>query len=644
MVVSRRRRRLGQRLWRSGRLLSRWWVALGDSRGALIVALVAGLGAINGVTNDFTLDDEGVILKNPLVHHLSAIWRTFAHPYWPEATPGGQYRPLSIISFAIDWAVSGGSAHWMHVVNVAWHVAACVLVWRLLRDVLSAEGALAGALYFALQPVHVEAIANTVGRCDLMVTAFVVAGVLAHRRGHWLAVPLYAAALASKEMGVVMLGLVAANDVLLGGVGRGSALPLASGATPPSDIPLQGYALWRRRWPLYAGYLGVAAIYGVALALVFRHRALVDVAPAWYHASTIDRWMTEARVVPEYVRLMVMPFELRIEYSPRAIDLARSMNALVVLGFGIVALSGVCLIYAWRRAPAVAMGLAWFAIAISPVSNVLFASGVVLAERTLYLPSVGAAILVGWLATALATRLAAVGRAPRGRRIFGWRTSRLGRAWRIVGVVGSMGLIAFTVRSWTRTAVWHDDKRLLLTSLELEPDSYRTHVRAAVILDHRDDWEGAERELAIARTLYPDDPYVYEGAAMIADMHDQFGIADHLYDSSTQIKPGRFSIFIKQARLRFRAGNYVGAIESARTAYLLSRDSVEALNVLTGAAQRIGDFTSAEWAFRRGLADHPQDTTLHRQYSWMLAAKGDTAASRREAERASGQRPAASGR
>jgi Flp pilus assembly protein TadD len=639
MTPLRRRHSLRHKAVLSAGRLGERWMALGEWRGGLVVAVVATLGAINAVTNEYTLDDEGVILKNPLVHHLSAIWRAFAHPYWPEGTPGGQYRPFSIISFALDWAVSGGSPQWMHVVNVALHVAVCVLVWRLLRDVLSPGGAVAGGLYFALQPVHVEAIANTVGRCDILATAFVVAGVLAHRRGRWIAVPFYAAALASKEMGVVMLGLVAANDLILGGVDRDSPLAPAIGGSATSVIPLQGAALWRRRWPLYAGYFGVAAVYGVALAIVFRDRALVDVAPAWYHASTIDRWMTEARVVPEYVRLLVMPFELRIEYSPRAIDLARSMSLLVWLGLGVTVLSVSCLIYAWRRAPAAAMGIAWFGISISPVSNVLFASGVVLAERTLYLPSVGAAMIVGWAASALALQLAAVGRPARTRRVFGWRPTQLGRAWRVIGAVGSLVLVAFAIRSWTRIAVWHDDKRLLLTSLALEPESYRTHVRAAVILDHRDDWRGAERELTIARTLYPEDPFVYEGAAMVADMHDQFALADRLYDSSALLKPGRYDVYIKQARLRFRAGNYAGAIESARTAYLLSRDSVEALNVLTGAAQRIGDFSSAEWAFRRGLADHPRDTALHRQYSWMLAARGDTAASRREASRASGQQP-----
>ena len=625
-------------LRRSVAVAARAWRLLGQVRAGIVVALVAALGSINAITNDFTLDDEGVIVKNALVHHLSGIWRSFGLPYWPASTNAGQYRPLAVASFAIDWVISGGSAHWMHLMNVAWHVAACVLVWRLLRDFLSAEGAMAGALYFALQPVHVEAIANTVGRCDLMAAAFVIAGVLAHRRGHWVAVPLYAAALASKEIGVVMLGLVVANDVLLGGVGRGSAIKTPVGDAPAGEIPLQGVALWRARWPLYAGYGAVAIIYAATLAAVFHHRPLVETAPIWEHATIIDRWLTEARVVPEYVRLMVAPFELRIEYSPRAIDLARSVSPLVALGLLLVALGALCAIYAWRRAPAVTMGLAWFVIAISPVSNVFFASGVVLAERTLYLPSVGAAILVGWLANALANRLAVAAGSVRRRRVLGWRPGRLARAWGVVGTLGGLGLLAFAVRSWTRTPVWHDNKRLLLTSLELEADSYRTHARAAVILDHRHDWAGAERELAVARTLYPEDANVYEAAAMVADMQNQFALADRLYDSATLIHPGVFAVYIKQARLRYREGNYAAAIRSARSAYLVAHDSIEALNILTGAAQRIGDFTSAEWAFQHGLADHPRDSALHRQYSWMLAAQGDTAASRREAERAAGLR------
>lgn len=612
----------GAKASRAGEGAAGGW-AHGEWRAALVVAAVGGLAYANAIANRFTLDDDTVIAKNDLVRHLSSIWRAFALPYWPVVTPAGQYRPLAIASFAVDWAVSGGSPHWMHFVNVMWHVVACVLVWRLLRQLVTSGPALAGALFFALHPVHVEAVANTVGRCEVMAAVFVVGAVLAHRRGSWTAVPLYAAALASKESGAVFLGLAAANDLLLG---TAQSVSVSVVRTP---AVIRGVALWRRRWPLYAGYFGVATIYAATLAIVFRHRSLVDIAPTWFRASAVDRWLTEARVVPEYVRLMIAPYALRMEYSPRVIDVAHHLSPLVAAGMVVTAAVVVALVYAWRRAPAAAFGLAWFGIAVSPVSNVLFASGVVLAERTLYLPSVGAAILAGWAVQEAVRRLDA---RPAGRPA----AHRLPMGFRGLAMGGALAmLMAFAVRTWTRTAIWHDDKRLLVDAMLTESESYRTHLWAAEILGTHGDFAGAQREYAMARTLYPEDPHVYEAAAMIADAQDQFGLADRLYDSASAIVPGVAVVYLRQARLRFRAGDYAGAIRSARMAYEASPDSVAALNVLTGAAQHIGDFADAEWAFRRGLSDHPGSANLHQQYSWMLAAKGDTAGSRREAAAAS---------
>jgi tetratricopeptide (TPR) repeat protein len=590
----------------------------GDLWAALLIGIAGALVNAGAMFNDFTLDDDTVIQKRELVHHLSGVWRAFAHPYWPETTPAGQYRPLAIGSFAIDWMLSGGSPHWMHAVNVVWHVAACLLVWRLLRELVGAGGALAGALYFAVQPVHVEAIASTVGRCDLMAATFVLAGVLAHRRGAWVAVPLYAAALASKESGVVMLGLVAVNDLLFGVSPAGAGLEGRLAAVAPSTrvaLALRLHALHARR-RLYAGYLGVVALYGAVLMTVFWHRPFVDIAPAWFHTTVLDRWLTQAQAVPEYVRLLVIPFSLKLEYSPRVIEVARTVTPAVVVGLLLLAMAVVGVLKTWRTVPVVSFAILWFAVAVSPVSNVFFASGVVLAERTLYLPSVGAAIGVAWGVAAILAHASSVSV----------------RRWAVVASGGAV-LVAYVGRTWTRARDWHDDKTLLLASMLAEPESYRTHVRAALILDHRGDWQGALREFANARTLYPEDSHVYEAAAMVEDMHNQFGPADQLYDSAAHVTP-EFDVYIKQARLRYRFQDYAGAIAVARAAYLTNRDSVEALNIMTGAAQHLGDFASAEWAFQHGLVDHPRDTTLHRQYSWMLAAKGDTAASRREALRA----------
>jgi Flp pilus assembly protein TadD len=59
-------------------------------------------------------------------------------------------------------------------------------------------------------------------------------------------------------------------------------------------------------------------------------------------------------------------------------------------------------------------------------------------------------------------------------------------------------------------------------------------------------------------------------------------------------------------------------------------DSLSSIDELTGSAQKLHDFTDADAAFRRGLADHPTNAHLHEGYAAMLMDRGDTAASRRQ--------------
>ena len=68
------------------------------------IGLVAVLCYANALQNGFALDDNGIIADNASVHSLSALWRAYANPYWPDGN-GGQYRPLAIASFALDWAL-----------------------------------------------------------------------------------------------------------------------------------------------------------------------------------------------------------------------------------------------------------------------------------------------------------------------------------------------------------------------------------------------------------------------------------------------------------------------------------------------------------------------------------------------------------
>src|SRR5439155_950465 len=87
------------------------------------------------------------------------------------------YRPLVIAGFALDWLL--GSTAWFHTVNLAWHAAASVAVAALARRWTDSTGALVAGLLFAVHPLHVEAVANVVGRAELMAALFTLLAVYA---------------------------------------------------------------------------------------------------------------------------------------------------------------------------------------------------------------------------------------------------------------------------------------------------------------------------------------------------------------------------------------------------------------------------------------------------------------------------------
>ena len=561
--------------------------------GALLVALVAALCFANSLANDLTYDDRGVILRNPLVQEISGLWRAFANTYWPKGMTGGQYRPLVIASFSLDWAIARGGAWWFHLVNVLWHALASALAWRLLRRLVPPAAALAGALLFAVHPVHVEAVSNVVGRAELMMTAFALGALLLHRRGSPWALACFALALLSKENGIVLPGLAVAHDVLFGEGDARSAL--------------------RRRRRLYAGYAAVAAAYLVLLAAVLQGASrFVAPAATWNGASTADRLLTMATVVPEYVRLLFAPFALSIDYSPGLIELATTFTPVVALGLAIVALAAAATVASWRRAPAVSLALLWFTVAVSPVSNVLFPSGIVLAERTLYLPSLAASLLLA----------AAVGYlAERGRG-------------RVPVLATAALLVAFAARSWTRTPTWRNNKSLMITVLAERPESYRGHAFAASIHAMRGDWQAADRELAIARRIFQRDGTVYHNAAEAAIELGDLARAGALLDTAVSVHPKYGQAHMLRMVVRYQLGDYRGAVAAAERALEVLPDSARAAHVIAASAGRLGDVDLALRTYRKVVARVAHDPELHERYASVLAEVGDSALARVHADSA----------
>src|SRR5207249_5583902 len=132
----------------------------------ILLALAASAG---GIRNGFTYDDRYIIVMNGAAHHLHHWWRLFKMSYWPPDWGAEGYRPLTSLFFAVEW-VAGRGAPWVfHGVNVVLYLATTAAVFALASSLLPAWAAWLAAAFFAVHPVHVEAVANSVGQSELWV-------------------------------------------------------------------------------------------------------------------------------------------------------------------------------------------------------------------------------------------------------------------------------------------------------------------------------------------------------------------------------------------------------------------------------------------------------------------------------------------
>src|SRR6266496_238884 len=319
----------------------------------LIVAAAAAVVHLGVLWNGFVLDDLSIILANPVVHSLSGVWQAFGTSYFPSNIDVSAYRPLTVATYALDWSIH--STAWFHAVNLLWHVGASVLVAVLGRRWAGDAAGLVAGLVFAVHPVHVEAVANVVGRAELMAACFSLLAVYAALERDsvgWTAAAL-ALGLVSKENAAVVPGLIASAWIL-------GVRPL------PPKRRLGAYVV---SWAL------VGAAYAIARWAVLHPYARTQaLAPVFFGASPVAVRLTAVAALGDVGRLLLFPLTLRADYSPDERTLVRSLvDGRFLLGLVVLVAWVGLLWWAWRRRRRIeALGLAWIAIAYLPVANLLF--------------------------------------------------------------------------------------------------------------------------------------------------------------------------------------------------------------------------------------------------------------------------------
>ena len=191
---------------------------------------------------------------------------------------------------------------------------------------------------------------------------------------------------------------------------------------------------------------------------------------------------------------MIWPIHLQAEYGPPGIPIRDAFGPAHLFGVVLLALMVLLYIATVRGAPAIAFGLGWLAITLLPVSNLMTATGVVLAERTLFLPSAGAMLAVGGALALLVPTLEARGTPVRNA------------AWALLAALVAVGAI----RSAGRQLVWKEPSGFVRHLEADAPDTYRAHLVASTYYAETGHLPAAERTARRALDLYQGDPQVFE--------------------------------------------------------------------------------------------------------------------------------------
>jgi hypothetical protein len=448
------------------------------------------LAAATSLGNGFAYDDRWIIVNNPNVTDTVYWWNALNDSYWPSIRNAALYRPFAIIGYNWQWFVGGGDPLIFHAVNVALYALVTVLVYRLASELMSPLAAWVAAALFAVHPVHVEAVGNVVGQAELWAGVAVVGAAVVYLRARRGGASL------DRESGFIICGLYFGGMMF-----KETAIVL------PAIILCAEWLVVRdaRAWTIRAYELFRILLWLTLLASIFLWLRVAvtgelggDVEhPGLRNLGMGGRFWVMLALAPEFARLLLWPDRLSADYSPRVVsvhpspDFEHAAGALLVLC--LLALT----IVSARRFPLVSFGLAWAFIAVAPVANILLPTGILIAERTLFLPSVGVVLIVAGLVP--------------------WFVRELPKAPRpaTVAVAGALAilLIVGAAHSAERQRTWKDSETVFTTLVSEVPQSFKGHYAWGGMLWEQKRRMEAEREWRYAMALYPSYFGVYQELA-----------------------------------------------------------------------------------------------------------------------------------
>lgn len=434
----------------------------------------------------FVYDDFELVVKNRDIRDLSAqgLSRIFFGKDYLN------FLPLRMLSYAIDYHFWKLDPFGYHLTNVILHAANSLLVFYMVLYMLAVVAsprweraifaAAAAAAFFALHPIHVEAVTWVSGRKDLLYSFFTLIGFYAFvryrvrgepvkfRGGYVVALLCLCAALISKGTAVSLPFVFLLFDLLFPGIARRTSL----------SQRIQEHVFF---------FLTMAVILGLDIKLASRE----DMFTGPFGGGLASHIFTIVKVVPFYLRMIFWPHPLSAVYET---VVSRSIfEPVVLVSIATMAVVSALFIYWRRRAAPAAFALGWFLLMLGPTLNIV-PFGTFAADRYVYLALFGICVLAG---------------------MFFGRLAGLRGPVKYAAVVILLVLFAACYQaSHARNADWKDEIAFWSAAAKTQPRAAKVHVGLGMAYLREKNYEKALPELEAGRRLDPEFSTAYVGLGL----------------------------------------------------------------------------------------------------------------------------------
>ena len=361
-----------------------------------ILFLLSFLLYANTINHDYALDDAIVIADNSFTQQgLSGVKDILTHDSFTgffgkdkKLVAGGRYRPLSIVSFAVEYQIFGKNPHVSHFINILLYALIGILIFgifsRLLKKYQNKRWYLSipflTALLFIAHPIHTEVVANIKGRDEIM-------ALLSSLLALFFTIK-YFEKNKSRNLFYSFLSLFLA------------LMSKENSITFVLIIPLTIYFFTDNKFKKIVFSVLPLAVASVSF-LIIRHSVIgnsLSKAPTelmnnpFLHATFTQKYATIFYTLGLYIKLLIFPHPLTFDYYPKQIPIINLIDLRAIIPLVFYSVMFVYSLLKMKRKNIIAYSILYFSI----VSNIVFPVGTFMNERFMFMSSIGFCLIMAY--------------------------------------------------------------------------------------------------------------------------------------------------------------------------------------------------------------------------------------------------------